>query len=92
MKQELNRTLFLFKNYVEHVPKANLDKMVPGVARGIYVLFQESNNKKMDVVYIGRSIGASKQGIGARLRYHRDKKDNWSHFSVLKYAKMFLTK
>jgi hypothetical protein len=56
--------------------------MVPGVARGIYVLFQEGDGERMNVVYIGRSTGSNKQGVGARLLSHNDTKKDWSHFSV----------
>jgi hypothetical protein len=74
--------LFLFKNYIEHVPKADLKEMVPELVRGIYVLFNEDNDKKMNVVYIGRSAIGSKQGIGARIVSHTKEKKAWSHFSV----------
>jgi hypothetical protein len=69
MKRELNRTLFLFKNYVEHVPRKDIEGMVPGVARGIYVLFQEGDDERMNVVYIGRSTGSNKQGVGGAITF-----------------------
>jgi hypothetical protein len=72
--------LFLFKNYIEHVPKADLKKMVPELVRGIYVLFNEDNDKKMNVVYVGRSATGSTQGIGARLVSHTKEKKAWSLF------------
>ncbi|MDE3176800.1 MAG: GIY-YIG nuclease family protein [Pseudomonadota bacterium] len=90
-----DKSLFLFKNYVEHVPKDKIREMVPELVRGIYVLFNENNdklfsensNKKMDVVYIGRSTLGKTQGVGARLLNHmrtkNEKKEKpWSHFSV----------
>jgi hypothetical protein len=78
-----NRQLFLFKNYVEHVPKEEkIDKFVPRLARGIYILFNEVGDKKMNVVYIGRSTVGEKQGVGARLVTHKREKKGWSHYSV----------
>jgi hypothetical protein len=76
-----DRPLFLFKNYVEHAPKAEIKNMVPGLVRGIYVLFNDVRGK-MNVVYIGRSAKGTSQGIGSRLINHASKKKGWSHFSV----------
>jgi hypothetical protein len=79
-----NRQLFLFKNYVEHIPKGKLHETVPKLVRGIYILFKEdTNTEEMNVVYVGRATEGKKQGVGARLLAHRkDKKKRWSHFSV----------
>jgi phosphoribosylformimino-5-aminoimidazole carboxamide ribonucleotide (ProFAR) isomerase len=80
------KQLFLFKNYVEHIPKEKLKEVVPALVRGVYVLFKEDiDTKKMNVVYIGRATEGKKQGVGARLDYHKrddNKKEEWSHFSV----------
>ena len=78
-----HRQLFLFKNYVEHIPKEKINEAVPILVRGIYVLFEKDTaTNNMNVVYIGRATEGKKQGVGARLRAHKDKKIEWSHFSV----------
>lgn len=82
-----SKPFFLFKNYVEHVPKEEIKTMVPGLVRGIYILFEEDENKRMNVVYIGRSSVGENQGIGGRLLHHEKTKNeitkkNWSRFSA----------
>jgi hypothetical protein len=79
-----HRQLFLFKNYVEHIPKGKIKEAVPGLVRGIYILFKEDiDTEEMNVVYIGRATEGKKQGVGARLvRHEKNKKKEWSHFSV----------
>jgi hypothetical protein len=71
----------LIKRLAKFRPKNEAD-LVPGGARGIYVLFRHRPRKgSYDVVY----VGLSRAGIRARLRSHRRSRKTsvrWSHFSL----------
>ncbi|GGI53967.1 GIY-YIG nuclease family protein [Oxalicibacterium solurbis] len=72
---------FLFKNSVEFLSIDDVEKIPPRI-RGIYVLYKEAENKRMDVVYVGMARGEN-SGAKGRLRSHKEKKSNlWTHFSV----------
>ena len=76
--------LSLIEHCVEFLPQSDLSR-IPGLTRGIYVLFKyRPIVKKYDVVYIGMA-GGEKAGIRGRLRNHRHRKGNlWTHFSAFK--------
>lgn|SRR5262249_7597984 len=55
---------------------------IPRNTRGIYVLLcKRPRLDKYDVLYIGMARG-ERAGVGGRLRSHRRKKSEWTHFSV----------
>jgi hypothetical protein len=73
---------YLFKNSLEYVPSSDIRKAVPADVRGVYVLYDCSEDKHMNVVYVGMSRG-DKFTIGNRLLRHKTNKNNlWTHFSV----------
>jgi hypothetical protein len=73
---------YLFKNSLEYVPSSDIRKSVPADVRGVYVLYDFSDGKHMNVVYVGMSRG-EKFTIGNRLLRHKTNKNNlWTHFSV----------
>jgi hypothetical protein len=72
---------YLFKNSFEFLPASDVMK-IPGRVRGIYVLYNSSNEHQMDIVYIGMARG-EKTGAKGRLQSHRKTKSKfWTHFSV----------
>jgi hypothetical protein len=73
---------YLFKNSLEYVPSSDIRRSVPADVRGVYVLYDFSDGKHMNVVYVGMSRG-EKYTIGNRLLRHKTNKNNlWTHFSV----------
>ena len=73
---------YLFKNSLEYVPMSEITKTVPAGVRGVYILYDGSDDKHMNVVYIGMSRG-EKYTIGSRLLHHkRNKFGLWTHFSI----------
>lgn len=73
--------LYLIKRCAERIEQ-DLSKYVPRNTRGIYVLYKyRPKLEKYDVVYIGLARGL-KAGVASRLRTHKRKKAEWTHFSV----------
>jgi hypothetical protein len=73
---------YLFKNSLEYVPMSDITKAVPAGVRGVYVLYDFSDGKNYNVVYVGMSRG-ERYTIGSRLLAHKRKKANlWTHFSL----------
>lgn len=73
----------LFKNSLEFRPLDEVN-LVPPRTRGLYVLYHEDGDGRMNVVYIGMAR-REKSGARARLTAHvnsKRKKDLWTHFSV----------
>jgi len=61
---------------------SDITKTVPAGTRGVYVLYNCSDGKHMNVVYVGMSRG-EKFTIGSRLLDHkRNKSDLWTNFSL----------
>lgn len=58
------------------------ERFVPPVTRGVYVLYRRKR-ERYEVVYIGvGGIGkAARSGILGRLRNHRNKRKDWTHYS-----------
>ena len=72
---------YLFKSSKEFV-LAEQAKYLPGLIRGLYVLYEKGPDRTMNVVYIGMARG-EKTGIKGRLLKHLSlKADLWTHFSV----------
>jgi len=72
---------YLFKSSREFVP-AEQAKDLPDLLRGLYVLYEQSSDRAMNVVYVGMARG-ERTGIKGRLLKHIESKANlWNHFSV----------
>lgn len=75
---------YLFKRSIEFLPRSEINSL-PGLIRGIYVLYLEVPRKglksKMDVVYVGMARGDN-SGAKGRLRRHKQTKADWTHCSV----------
>jgi hypothetical protein len=72
---------YLFKTSREFVP-AEQAKDLPGLLRGLYVLYERGSERTMNVVYVGMARG-ERTGIKGRLLKHlATKSELWTHFSV----------
>jgi hypothetical protein len=72
---------YLFKNSFEFFPISDITK-IPIRVRGIYVLYNCSDKKHMDVVYIGMARGEKTGAKGRRQSHKKSKSKKWTHFSV----------
>jgi hypothetical protein len=62
--------------------RAAISGNLPADVRGVYVLYDFSDGRHMNVVYVGMSRG-EKYTIGNRLLRHKTNKNKlWTHFSV----------
>ena len=72
---------YLFKNSSEFIPESEA-KNLPGLIRGLYVLYKKGSGREMNVVYVGMARG-DKTGVKGRLLKHKTSKTSlWTHFSV----------
>lgn len=72
--------LRLFKSIKEFIPRADLSK-IPKYIRGVYVLYEELDETKYKVKY----IGVSERSVKGRIVKHvksESKNGGWDHFSV----------
>jgi hypothetical protein len=73
--------LRIVKRWKRYRPKDEIHR-VPRDTRGFYVLYSKGRGERYEVRYIGVS-GLGKGGrVHRRLRSHRRKKDDWTHFSL----------
>ncbi|HWZ44339.1 MAG TPA: hypothetical protein VNW97_12745 [Candidatus Saccharimonadales bacterium] len=58
---------------------------IPHVARGLYVLYNQTSRKNYEVVYIGVggvSMGVARSGVSSRIKDHdENRKVSWTHYS-----------
>jgi hypothetical protein len=72
--------LRLVKRWQRYVPKRDIGK-VPRESRGFYVLYGHKRGGRYEVRYIGISGVGERGRIHRRLRSHRRRKADWTHFS-----------
>lgn len=73
--------LRLVKRWQRYRPKEDF-RSVPRGTRGFYVLYNKKRGGAYEVRYIGVSGLGAKGRIDRRLRSHRRKKRDWTHFSL----------
>lgn len=73
--------LRFIKRCAEFCPKDQIGN-IPHGTRGIYALLRcRPKANEYEVIYIGMARGKG-TGVAGRLRSHRRKKPDWTHFSV----------
>ena len=55
---------------------------LPARMRGIYVLYQQGEDKTMNVVYVGMARGDYSGAKGRLIQHKKNKADLWTHCSV----------
>lgn len=73
--------LRLVKRWQRYRPKEDL-REVPRGTRGFYVLYNKEGDGHYEVRYIGVSGLGNRGRIDRRLRSHRRKRRDWTHFSL----------
>ena|SRR5215472_6640911 len=73
--------LRIVKRWKRYRPKEDIHG-IPRDTRGFYVLYRKGRGDRWEVRYIGVSGLGERGRIDRRLRSHRRKKTDWTHFSL----------
>lgn len=72
-------TSLLFKSFYEYVRAEDIQSL-PRAIRGIYALYQQDENGKLNLAYVGMTSSGAKGRLG---KHAESKFGRWSHCSVL---------